>query len=70
MKDMTQEKASRATEATKGMGESVMGKAQQGKEQTGSFLQQVRFITKYLFNKLKLEYESLFGFKCIEIKLG
>ena len=41
MKDMTQEKASQATDATKGMGQSAMGTAQQGKEQTGSFFQQV-----------------------------
>ena len=49
MKDMTQQKASHATEATKGMGQSAMGTAQQGKEQTGSFFQQVvhHFIRKY-----------------------
>jgi hypothetical protein len=41
MKDMTQEKASQATDATKGMGQSAMGTAQQGKEQSGSFFQQV-----------------------------
>jgi hypothetical protein len=41
MKDMTQEKASQVTDATKGMGQSAMGIAQQGKEQTGSFFQQV-----------------------------
>jgi len=42
MKDMTQEKASQANEATKGMGQSAMGTVQQGKEQTGSFFQQAR----------------------------
>ena len=50
MKDMTQQKASQATEATKGMGQSAMGAGQQGKEQTGSFFQQVvvhHFIIKY-----------------------
>ena len=50
MKDMTQQKASHATEATKGMGQSATGAAQQGKEQTGSFFQQVvvhHFIIKY-----------------------
>jgi hypothetical protein len=41
MKDMTQEKASQANEATKGMGQSAMGIVQQGKEQIGSFFQQV-----------------------------
>merc|ERR1711915_1025492 len=40
MKDMTQEKASQGTDATKGMGQSIMGKAQEGEEQTGSFFQQ------------------------------
>lgn len=40
MRDMTQEKASQGTETTKGMGQSIMGKAQEGKEQTGSFFQQ------------------------------
>ena len=53
---MTQEKASQATEATKGMGQSVMGKAQEGKEQTGSFFQQVDFLRKYLFNRLIIEF--------------
>ena len=49
MKDMAQDKASQTTEATKGMGQSAMGTAQQGKEQTGSFFQQVvhHFIRKY-----------------------
>ena len=54
MKDMTQQKASQATEATKGMGQSAMGAAQQRKEQTGSFFQQVvhHFITKYFIFSL------------------
>ena len=41
MKDMSEEKTSQATDATKGMGQSIMGKAQEGKDQTGSFFQQV-----------------------------
>ena len=40
-KQYGQEKASQATDATKGMGQSAMGTAQQGNEQTGSFFQQV-----------------------------
>ena len=49
MKDMTQRKSFHMTEVTKGMGQSVMGTAQQAKDQTGSFFQQVvhLFIRKY-----------------------